>query len=264
MKQFVSIVLFLIVLGAMQSCKDDPPCNEPTNPKCSNYDPCYDKKPVSANFEIGLTEDPFTITKFTGMFEEDTIFPDGALHFRAKIKNAKYIWKLGSETIYDSAFTRTFYKVPFGRYKVTLIVEKDPDLRCFPNNNGRDTLTRYFHIVEPCKLKTTGSYKGVWEGQKDSFIFKIMHMGGKGGLYRWDTCMEYNFVIINGRKLNPIPDTLEYSVEYRIGNLFVKILDDGSENIFGEFKINPITNKLRFEYKYNHSNNHVVFDGRKL
>ena len=266
MKKISLLLAMGFTIFTLQYCKDEPLCKDPTNPKCGNYDRCYGKKPVTADFEIGLSENPSVITPFSGMFEEDTIFPKGVLRFRAKIKGAKYTWKLGSETIYDSAFSRLFVNVSYGRYKVTLIIEKEPDLACFPEDDGRDTLTRYFHIVESCKLQTTGSYKGVWEGKKDSFIFKILHMGSKGNLNRWDTCnnTNYEFVIINGRNYNIQQDTLDYSGDAIIGNYYAKILYDFDHKINGEFRINPITRKLRFEYSYNNGDHHVVFNGRKL
>ena len=259
--------LFVISMGlfGLHDCKDDPPCHEPTNPKCPNYDPCYGKKPVTADFEIGATGNPSVINPFTGMFEEDTIFPKTAIRFRAKIKGAKYKWKLGSETIYDSAFTRTFHTVPYGRYKVTLIIEKEPDLACFPEDDGRDTLTRYFHIVEYCKLQTTGSYKGVWEGQKDSFIFKINHIYRQNNSY-WDTCNNYEFVIINSRNYNIAQDTIDSwgMGEAMTGNNFCMFRAGVLNIINGEFRINPKTKKIRFDYTYNDGDHHVIFNGRKL
>ena len=265
MKKIAFLFLVSMSVLSLQNCKEDSPCKEPTDPKCPNYDPCYGKKPVSADFQIGMTGNPGSINKFSDMFEEDTLFPKAAIRFRAKTKGAKYIWKLGSETIYDSAFTRTFYNAPFGRYAVTLIIEKDPDLACFPGDDGKDTLTRYFYIIERCKLQSTGSYKGVWEGKKDSFIFKISHMYRQTQSY-WDTCNNFEFVIINSRNYNISQDTIDsWDVKQSItGNNFCMFRAGISEMINGEFRINPLTKKIRFDYTYNHGDHHVIFNGRKL
>lgn len=253
----------------LQNCKDEPLCKDPTNPKCPNYDPCFGKKPVTADFEIGISGDPLMENEATTIFEPDTIFARTTIIFKAKLKNAKYKWILGSEKIYDSTFYRTFGNVPYGRYKVTLIVEKEPDLICFPKDDGKDTLTRYFHIVPRCQLQTTGSYKGVWEGQQDSFIFKILYLGGKHTPYRWDTCTNGIFAIINGKNSNFIEDTAGmFSRDFILGNYFGRFIRTGVsvdyDALYGEFKINPLTRKLRFEYTYNAGEKHVIFNGRKL
>jgi len=265
MKGIYLILLIYINCAILQSCTDEPPCQDALNPNCPNFNPCLNKKPVTADFEIGMTGNPSAITPFTDMFEEDTLFPKAAIRFRAKTKGAKYIWKLGSETIYDSAFTRTFYNAPYGRYSVTLIIEKDPDLACFPGDDGKDTLTRYFYIIERCKLQSTGSYKGVWEGKKDSFIFKISHIYRQTQSY-WDTCNNFEFVIVNSRNYNISQDTIDsWDVGESItGNNFCMFRGGISEMINGEFRINPLTKKIKFDYTYNHGDHHVIFNGRKL
>ena len=52
MKNIKILIFSLGFLGllALQSCKEECPCDDPTNPNCDNYDPCYGKKPITADF----------------------------------------------------------------------------------------------------------------------------------------------------------------------------------------------------------------------
>ena len=47
------VIFCLGNLVFMNACKHDCiPCEDPTNPDCSNYDPCYGKHRVTADFYI--------------------------------------------------------------------------------------------------------------------------------------------------------------------------------------------------------------------
>jgi hypothetical protein len=127
MKNCITRILFfsaILSFGLFFSCcnDDEMRCMDPANPDCENYDPCFGKTPVSADFEIAIISphgDPnYRIA--------DSIFPRAALRFVPKTKNAKYTWKLGSEAITEDSFYRTFYSAEYGEYTVTLIVKRNP------------------------------------------------------------------------------------------------------------------------------------------
>jgi hypothetical protein len=176
MLKVIKLTLALLVVLFFNSCKKEcPPCQDPTNPKCENYNPCLSKKPVTADFQIGQVASAaynHNSEKYRKAFFVDSIFPKRcAISFRAEEKDAKYTWYLGAEILDSKEITRVFSDLPLGKYTVTLIVEKIPDTLCFPNDDGKDTVTKNFYLVEYCDLNTTGYYKGVIDDSKDSVIW---------------------------------------------------------------------------------------------
>lgn len=175
-------IVLAFVLGGMQSCRKKK-CNDPSNPECENYNPCLNNKKVEAEFDMGVI---FPSTYIQGEFDflnVDTIFRsaefvmgewDGTkITFRNKVENAKCTWILGSETIEAAEFTRWFKTALPGKYSVTLMVEKEPDSKCFPLDDGKDTLTRTFTLMPHSQFPIMGKYKVLFEGAKDSSVVEI-------------------------------------------------------------------------------------------
>ena len=178
------ILSFTLLCMLGSSCKEQ--CQDPQDPDCGNYDPCWGKKPVTADFIFGETtagRNPINGVDYPMC--EDTIFDAGGitslgdvygvrLKFYATENGAKYNWKLGSETITDREFERTFGKTaPAGVYKATLMVEKTPDAVCFPKDDGKDTITQKFTLMPHHQLPIMGKYKVLFEGAKDSTVIEI-------------------------------------------------------------------------------------------
>jgi hypothetical protein len=165
----------------MDSCRKKQ-CHDPQNPECENYNPCYGKKPVTADFIFGGLA-PINYPDYT--ICPDTIFMSGGedrrgldygitMGFKALEPNAKYTWKLGAETINEKEFERWFIKSGLpGVYQATLIVEKTPDAVCFPLDDGKDTITKKFTLMPHYQLPIMGKYKVLFEGSKDSTIIEI-------------------------------------------------------------------------------------------
>ena len=177
--------LALALLLSLGSCRKKK-CYDPTNRDCENYDPCYGKKPINANFIFGeILVGPDLINGQSYFICQDTIFMSGGVNrrgfnygirmkFQALESSAKYTWKLGSETILDNEFERSFGETaPPGVYKATLIVEKTPDAACFPKDDGKDTITKKFTLMPHYQLPIMGVYKVLFEGSKDSTIIEI-------------------------------------------------------------------------------------------
>ena len=159
-----NLFLILCAFALLTSCrKEQPSMNENNNCGCA--------KEVSADFQMG--------EKFGEEFLElDTIampirYNDGNpanfqyetdvyVYFSANIKNAiSYEWQVGANSITQSTkdfglyFTDTIGTIP-----VRLIVHAKPNLICFPNDDGVDTVIKYLTIrnVQPDPL--TGKYSG--------------------------------------------------------------------------------------------------------
>ena len=171
-------LLLLLFIGfgiavGLNSCTRNEDCDDPSNPNCSNYDPCFGQKPVET--EIELSQKVAIAGKFMNdYFDTASTFPKAQIRFHCPLDGAKYTWKLGSETITEQTFERHFFDVPFGEYSVSLIVEKQPNKQCYPNDDGIDTIVKKFRTVKPCELKCFGVFKGKWDNNAaDSSVITI-------------------------------------------------------------------------------------------
>ena len=182
MRYFLITLLVFLVLVACRKEQGDQICWDPANPDCENYDPCYGETEVSADFAIGNRFG--VLPEVREIFIEDSLFLSGEfLRFKAKEKEAYYKWYLGTELIEgygDSLVGRTLINLPVGRYTAALKVNKDPNLDCQPNDDGEDSVMKYFYVVEPCDLMISNRFRGVFEGfEQDSveieFIFADFH-----------------------------------------------------------------------------------------
>lgn len=188
-----SYFYLLLLLFSIQNCKKDcnDNCNDPNNPNCGNYNPCLSVKPVSADFIMGaMVSSNFKIKEYNLPYIEDSIFSQGGdlkdlfLYFKANETGAKYKWLLGAEVITDSVFVRDFRGVPEGEYSITLIIEKKPNTICFPNDDGKDTLTKSFWILPVYQTPIVGKYKVLFEGFTDSSIVQIKPWKSKDNI-KW-------------------------------------------------------------------------------
>jgi hypothetical protein len=211
----------------LQGCKKCE-CRDVSNPECENYDPCFGQTEVKADFIIGEMNTFMPVNGDDNFVNADSIFRtpayeyDGGnfntyqsyLGFKCLTQGAKTTWKLGAETITESFFARFFKNgLVSGKYKVSLIVEKEPNKRCFPKDDGIDTLEKNFYFMPNYELPIMGAYKVLFEDDKDSTIVQI-----RPWLFEWNGTPGRNFkmrnekglgalVLINFRKLNDTLDT---------------------------------------------------------
>jgi hypothetical protein len=170
MKNFNAFaILLLIAIPFLNSCCKK--CQDPSNSECENYDPCFSEKPVSASFKILETVTGYT--PFWQNYDTDTLASSYA-KFEADIEGAEYKWEIGAKTYTEKSFSQSFIGVADKTViPVTLIVKKQPNKGCNPNDDGIDTFTRKLVIVNDCKLfslnetyKFRGSYT---DSPKDIF-----------------------------------------------------------------------------------------------
>jgi hypothetical protein len=135
---FYLIIFFAITL--FSCCKDEPKCQDPTKIECENYDPCYSIKPISASFKILETVSGYA--PYWQNYDTDTLASSYA-SFVADIEGAEYKWEIGAKTYTDKSFSQSFIGVARGTViTVTLIVKKQPNKSCNPNDDGIDTVSR--------------------------------------------------------------------------------------------------------------------------
>lgn len=149
--KYAYLFLLTVAIFFIGSCKDDD----------INLDPCELEGvvPVSAAF---TTSNETGWQDSTRRFVADTFLNYSIIIFTAEQEAASYQWKVGSDPrVFDSKeFTLTFTGI-IGTIDVQLIIENTPNLDCFPNDDGRDTLNKQIHLVEKMDSPMLGIYKGV-------------------------------------------------------------------------------------------------------
>lgn len=114
MKNFNSIFIILIIItfvlvGGCRCKEEKKPCQDPSNPDCENYDPCYGKRPT-ADFTMKQWGG-WAINPNDSVPEDcDTILLHG-IRVQALMENAgSYSWKIGTDSreFNDSELRMTF------------------------------------------------------------------------------------------------------------------------------------------------------------
>ena len=181
------VIFCLGNLVFMNACKHDCiPCDDPTNPDCSNYDPCYGKHRVTADFYIYENHPDLNPDRGWEYYDTDTLLGQSVLLVAKETKDkygqdVNYTWLIGGETI-SGVKSVTRYAFPANvKIPVTLIVSKEPHLECYPDDDGKDTLTRY--MVFPSMSKITPKWQGEYIGYNTDKPNEQLHIS----LYTRDT-----------------------------------------------------------------------------
>ena len=108
-------------------------------------DPCECASEVSADFVIEENTGPIS-----GLWiETDTTLHNKTVQFRALEEDAEYKWYIGIDEFETQAASRYFsddwigYDIP-----ITLVVKKEPNKTCFPDDDGYDSITKTFHVSQ--------------------------------------------------------------------------------------------------------------------
>jgi hypothetical protein len=167
-----SIVYFGISVLVFEACCKKK-CNDVNNPDCANYDPCYGKKEISANFKIyqdtrqlAGSDDMWTFHELT---PSDTT-SGGLEYFVAEEINAdSYTWYIGKDTIRKKAFHLSFSSALNNAIvPITLIVERKNKDAC-TLDDGIDTFTKNIVID-----RNTCLLAGKWQGYKEGDASKTL------------------------------------------------------------------------------------------
>ncbi|MCB9261591.1 MAG: hypothetical protein H6607_04385 [Flavobacteriales bacterium] len=284
-KIFTAIFLLWAGFG-MQGCKDDDvTCNDPTNPKCENYDPCYGKKPVTADFEMSQVF-KLEFPKWIDAFNPDVAFMRYDVGFRpvgyTKGDTSYHCtWLLGSEVIIAPVFSRDFSdtkQTGENDIPITLILRRTPDKACFPDDDGIDTVTQYIHFVEtPCEFLTNGDFKVLFKGEKDSTIIGIRnwHYIGPPPSFPIDFGCDHGtsdvqYINFDRDSKNP-PDTIfSGSKQLQFNSTLYSISSTVANAPFGgKFTINRESLEIKGYYKIarhngGYSEDEYEFSGRKI
>jgi hypothetical protein len=180
MKRSILLSFSLLLIAAC--CKEEEECTDPTNPNCVNYDPCYGLEKPSAAFimeEGGRLEwqDGQLVPRF---FASD-VFIGGNVRFRSELTNLneyKHTWYVGTETFTKVSETpgRNFTAVPRpNTITISHVIEYEPDLSCFPNDGGRDSVSQTFRLIGDLReLRTYGTFEGQLNDTGAVYQFQIV------------------------------------------------------------------------------------------
>jgi hypothetical protein len=181
MKNLFLISLFVAIAVFSTSCRKKKHCIDPANPECPNYDPCYLKTDVNADFEalFMLRGSP---NYFEILTEVDTVHLISSLTFKAK--NSTYLsykWLVGSDpkvhktnTIILDFKLNSAESIP-----VTLMVEGSSERNCNNKNDWKDTITKIIHFRHYLEHAIFGEYRGSLTN-KPNEKFNVRIMPGHG------------------------------------------------------------------------------------
>jgi hypothetical protein len=111
-------------------------------------DPCSCAKEVSADFDI--LEENLPILNSVLTLTDNVLYAKN-VYFRAKEKDAAYTWYIGADVETEQETSKFFGSEWIGHaIPITLVVKKDPNKRCFPNDDGYDSITKVFYVFDRC------------------------------------------------------------------------------------------------------------------
>ncbi|MFD2785652.1 hypothetical protein [Hymenobacter rubripertinctus] len=89
-----------------------------------------------------------------------------------------YEWRVGNDArvFTDRQFSLYFYEKDAGDYRVRLIARRPPNTKCFPNDDGVDTLTKVLSLVPRSFRKGPiyGKFQGsTTDAPRDTFTIRI-------------------------------------------------------------------------------------------
>ncbi|MEZ4804472.1 MAG: hypothetical protein R2852_03015 [Bacteroidia bacterium] len=160
---FIGICTLLLgTTFTLNSCKKT--CNDPSNSECENFNPCFGKDSVVADF--GIYEVIGEGIKWEHILvETDTIFNQNGVVFKPKKNYDKVTWFLGLDTVVQAELYKEGF--PLGWITVTMIAEANAD-PCLKESQLRDTLTKKFYVINggfnDTSILKSSVWWGTWEG----------------------------------------------------------------------------------------------------
>jgi hypothetical protein len=98
---YTFLILSLTLLCMLGGCRKKQ-CHDPKNPECENYDPCFGKKRINANFRVRPGDNGFPPPEeWCDLVPCDTLRASSA-RFDLPLNNpsnSTYTWQVGSEPI---------------------------------------------------------------------------------------------------------------------------------------------------------------------
>jgi hypothetical protein len=175
---FYSLLFLFVALTGCKEDDEDPecPCTDPSNPECSNYDPCFGNEEPNASF---FTEDRLTWPEFgENLWIQDTILKGGLIRFRSPFEGdgISHKWYIGAVIIEEPSVTRNFTNVQRpATITVSHVITYPIDTLCYPQVTGIDSTSQTFTLINFFSefLTVENTFRGVLNNETDSFDFKF-------------------------------------------------------------------------------------------
>lgn len=151
------MVCYILVGSAVSfmGCNRDP-----------EIDLCIDAEPVTAKFDFVQVLGDSLVVIDTVLVNPNTFrrFATQTVTFLARDKYQSVKWKVGNDPreFTEEKFSLDFRYDALGEIPVKLSVSKIPNVRCFPNDDGLDSLSKSFVILP--KLEWPFAFEGKFEG----------------------------------------------------------------------------------------------------
>jgi hypothetical protein len=140
MKFYALIVAVLLIVSG---------CTKEQPELTSGTENCNCATEVSAKFLMEELATPINFSGFRKQTDTDTIYAGRNVRFYGLEANAGYTWYIGSEVITDREFYRFFDASLIGQtLDMILVVDKEPNLICYPSDDGYDSIVRQLTVVE--------------------------------------------------------------------------------------------------------------------
>ena len=181
MLKIIKLTLALFVVIFFSTCRKDC-CQDPTNPECENYDPCYGKREIKINFRVTKAFNGFPGPPPECPYESrDTLYNITNVRFEApknNLLNSTYFWQVGTDTNIrkGKAIEVGFQNwVAQGNWEkqipVTLTI-RTPYNGCMNINDTLVKVTR--NIMLSQKIWGYGIFYGRWNNQNFDDTFKMV------------------------------------------------------------------------------------------
>lgn len=182
-----SIPLFctLFLLWQVCACKEKDECQDSRNPDCENYNPCLDAQPTSAYFSVeevlyGSQTSGIMPSDHTIKYETDTVISGIDVLLTCNQKTDSIWWIFDDSEMREAWQQQKSFTIKLGTQgkpltvKVTCVVKNNKPSKCFINDNGMDTFTRYIRVIPALDRKPAfiGTFQGSLISKPDS-IFTV-------------------------------------------------------------------------------------------
>ncbi len=195
----IVIFTFLSAFLFLGGCKK---CHDPQNEDCENYDPCYNVEKPSAKF---LMKEGFYRNGTDYVFA-DSVMAGYNIWFESELEDPdiEHRWYLGTETFTGRVTPgRRFDDPSIIRpqvIEVTHVIEYKANTCCYPNDVGYDSVVQSFTLVSSINdFQTYGKFKGLIEGQQDSFVVEIISVDEMGNPASFHDHYENLFINFHNR-----------------------------------------------------------------
>jgi hypothetical protein len=179
-KVFYLVALAVGMVFVLGGCKD---CDDPSDPDCGNYDPCFGKYPDKLEIEMYCSDifvEPFR--SFDYHITKDSVFTS-PMDFKFKTNHnydsVKWYFSSSSQSWTTNELELRFssnepWDPLVGSFKIFCVGYRQKDPLCKgENDSGFDTISRNFRMVEWWNPKIIGYYRGLNDGETDSVDFYI-------------------------------------------------------------------------------------------